>query len=146
MASGGEHFQVVGVEGQTGPQTIQLNHPQAPALPSQQRHTQERTQIQRNHGGRQHQVGIAAHVLAEQTDAFFKGAADNGSAVRIIALPLDGVAAVLGTDLQLFALAEQYHAAIGLRKQAQQMLKQATEQRLHLERVAQMLSNFQNHL
>ncbi len=81
---GGQHFEVVGMEGMAGPQAVELDHPQPPVLPAQQRHAQKRTQVQRNHRGRQHEVRIAAHVLAEQADALLQGTADDGPAVGII--------------------------------------------------------------
>ena len=93
----------------------------------------------RNHGGRQHQVRVAAHILAEQADAFIQGTADDGPAVGIIALLLALVPAVLGAHYEALALAEQDHTAVGLREQTQQVFEEAVQQRLHLQRPTEVL-------
>ncbi len=54
--------------------------------------------------------------------------------------------AALGTQVEMFRLAQQHHAAVGLGEQTQQVVQQTTQQRLHLQRAAQVLGNLQDHL
>ena len=145
QGDGRQHLQVLVAERHPGCRAVELDDALAVAVRGDQRHAQERAQVQLHERLTEHHLRVAGDVLAQDADALVQGAADDGAAVGGGVAGL-GPAAAQGAQHQPVALAQQHQPAVGLREQAQQVVEQLAQQRLQLQRAGQRLGDLQHHL